>query len=226
MLCIFSMAIGHFGWLMLYFGTFPCISCHFASIRDCFPPYFVAEIPLACLHIIFHVICIAYAPPRFACPCARISRHYIFIRRHLMWVWLRLTHVSISPYCILYVICIAYALPRFACPCARNSRQNIFCHRHPMWVRLRLSHVGISPLVNSMPYTLLSVLPRIACIRLCYPMQWCIYMKSLVIDIWAYTNMSEPQPHSHRTPSDKNLVPRTACTRARKPRQWHMQCNG
>ena len=42
---------------------------------------------------------------------------------------------------------------------------------------------------------------------------------------WAYTNMSEPQPHSHRMPADKKKVPRIACTRARKPRQWHTQCN-
>ena len=38
--------------------------------------------------------------------------------------------------------------------------------------------------------------------------------------------MREPQPHSHERPMDENEVPRNACTRARKPRQWHMQCNG
>ena len=36
--------------------------------------------------------------------------------------------------------------------------------------------------------------------------------------IWAYTNMREPQPHSHKRPSDENKTPRNACTRARKPR--------
>ena len=43
--------------------------------------------------------------------------------------------------------------------------------------------------------------------------------------IWAYTNMREPQPHSHKRPIDENEVPQNACTRARKPRQWHTQCN-
>ena len=36
--------------------------------------------------------------------------------------------------------------------------------------------------------------------------------------------MSEPQPHSHRMPADKNGVPRNACTRARNPRQRNTQC--
>ena len=35
---------------------------------------------------------------------------------------------------------------------------------------------------------------------------------------WAYTNMREPRPHSHKRPVDKNEVTRNACTRARKPR--------
>ena len=43
---------------------------------------------------------------------------------------------------------------------------------------------------------------------------------------WTYTNMREPQPHSYKRPVDDNGVPRNACTRARKPRQWHMLCNG
>ena len=38
--------------------------------------------------------------------------------------------------------------------------------------------------------------------------------------------MSEPQPHSHKRPMDENEVPRNACTRARKSRRWHTQCNG
>ena len=42
--------------------------------------------------------------------------------------------------------------------------------------------------------------------------------------IWAYTNMREPQPHSRKRPVDENEVPRNACTRARKTRQWHTQC--
>ena len=37
---------------------------------------------------------------------------------------------------------------------------------------------------------------------------------------WTYTNMREPQPHSHKKSVDENEVPRNACTRARKPRQW------
>ena len=36
---------------------------------------------------------------------------------------------------------------------------------------------------------------------------------------WTYTNMNEPQPHSHKMPMAENEVPRNACTRARKPRQ-------
>ena len=54
-------------------------------------------------------------------------------------MWLRLSHVSISPFVIFHVICIAYAPPRFACPCARISRHFIFCHRHPMSVAEALS---------------------------------------------------------------------------------------
>ena len=78
-LCMFSIAIGHFGCLNSHFGTIPYISCHFASFRDCFPPYFSAEIPLVGLHIIFATFHHILASPRFACPCARISRHSIFL---------------------------------------------------------------------------------------------------------------------------------------------------
>ena len=42
--------------------------------------------------------------PRFACTCARISSVSFFISWHLMWVWLRSTHVGVSPLCIVYAI--------------------------------------------------------------------------------------------------------------------------
>ena len=51
--------------------------------------------------------------PRFTCMCARISSVSFFISWLLMWVWLRSTHVGVSPLCIEYAISfysIAYAL--------------------------------------------------------------------------------------------------------------------
>ena len=78
-LCMFSMAIGHSGCLLSHFGTIPGVWYHFPTFRDCFASFVSAEIPFACLHIIFHVISCFNALPRFARPCARISRHPIFI---------------------------------------------------------------------------------------------------------------------------------------------------
>ena len=72
-LCIHCIAIGHFGCLNSHFGTIPCIWCHFAIFRDCFPPYFSAEIPLACLHIIFYVISCLNA---IASVCVPVCTHF------------------------------------------------------------------------------------------------------------------------------------------------------
>ncbi|KAF5934458.1 hypothetical protein HYC85_030629 [Camellia sinensis] len=44
-------------------------------------------------------------------------------------------------------------------------------------------------------------------------------------DTWTYTNMREPQPHSHKMPMAENELPRNACTRARKPRQCKSDAN-
>ena len=68
-------------------------------------------------------------------------------------------------------------------------------------------------------------MPRIACTRARKPKKWHTQCKWHENMIWAYTNMREPQPHSHKRPMDENEVPRNACTRARKSRQWHIQCN-
>ena len=52
----------------------------------------------------------------------------------------------------------------------------------------------------------------------------CKWLNGMEKVTWTYTNMREHQPHSHKKSIDKNEVPRNACTRARKPRQWHTQC--
>ena len=69
------------------------------------------------MHFAYHfsLIALRMSLPRFACPCARISRHFIFIHRPLMWVWLRLTHVSVSPFCILYAIVALSMLAFWPC---------------------------------------------------------------------------------------------------------------
>ena len=103
--------------------------CDFASLRGWFPPHFIAENPLAFLHIIFLAIALRMPLSRFACLCARISRHIIFIHRLLMWVWLRLSHVSISPCYIFHAIlatCIANTITSVCVPVCTHFEASHF----------------------------------------------------------------------------------------------------
>ena len=123
-LCMLCIAVVHSMCLILHFGRDSMHWVCFRLISRLFSPHFSAEIPLACLHIIFHAIALHMPLPRFPCPCAHISRHFIFIHRPLMWVWLRLSHVSISPCCILYAI---LAILHCVCHCrALRARVHAF----------------------------------------------------------------------------------------------------
>ena len=69
--------------------------------------------------------------PRFACMCARISSVSFFILWPLMWVWLRSTHVSVSPLCIVYAISfhsIAYARLYVSALCMPCCLVHRVCH--------------------------------------------------------------------------------------------------
>ena len=79
-LCIFSVAVGHFGCLISHFGTIPCIWCHFPTFRDCFASFVSAEIRFACLHTIFHVISCLYV---IASVCVPVCTHFEALHFHL-----------------------------------------------------------------------------------------------------------------------------------------------
>ena len=121
-------------------------------------------------------------------------------------------------------------VPRNACTQARKPRQwHMQCkwHGNMIWAYTNMREP--QPHSHKRPMNENEV-PRNACTRAQKPRQLhtqCKWHGNVIWNApWTYTNMREPQPHSHKRPMDENEVPRNACTRARKPRQWHMQCNG
>ncbi|KAF5933884.1 hypothetical protein HYC85_030055 [Camellia sinensis] len=67
--------------------------------------------------------------------------------------------------------------------------------------------------------------PRNACTRARKPRQCKSDANDMKMATWTYTNMREPQPHSHKMPMVENEVPRNTYTRARKPRQCKGNAN-
>ena len=57
-----------------------------------------------------------------------------------------------------------------------------------------------------------------------YNMKWHMECNDIENATWTCTYMREPQKNSHKRPMDENEVSRNACTWARIPRQWYMQC--
>ena len=115
MLCI---AISHSMRLVSGFGSYfmhrvPCFHVLglFCIIFQCWNLHVCIPYSMPCHVLLEWHLCLRVGP-RFACMCARISSVSFFILWPLMWVWLRSTHVGVSPLCIEYAISfysIAYA---------------------------------------------------------------------------------------------------------------------
>ena len=131
-LCMLCIAVSHFMYLVLHFGRNSMHRVSFRLVSGLFCPSFCYWFLHVCISYSMSLPCLIWVAfrclrvgPQFACTRARISSCLVFIWWPPMWVWLRLSHVGVSPllHCVCHFIrsivyarlcitsCSVYAIP-------------------------------------------------------------------------------------------------------------------